>query len=477
MKILLTASEAHPFLKTGGLADVSFALPKALRKIGIDARVIMPKYSRISDHFKHNMKHIASFYVPVGWRNKFCGLEYYEFDSVPFYFIDNEQYFYRDGIYGFFDDAERFAYFSRAVLEAIHFMGDFTPDVIHCNDWQTGLIPVFLKDNFRFSPKHSHIKTVFTIHNMKFQGVFDKNILEELLCLNKGYFSEDALKYYDGVSFMKGGIKYSDKVSTVSNSYANEIKTPQYGEGLHGLLNDRAWDLWGIINGLDYDIYNPTTDINIFAHYDSYHLERKIQNKIELQRLLGLPVSSDIPMIGIVSRLTGQKGCDIIGAILEDLLNDGIQLVVLGTGDKCYEDMFKYFSYKYPHKLSANIYFDNCLAQKIYAGSDMFLMPSLFEPCGIGQLIAMRYGSVPIVRETGGLRDTVFSYDDFTGDGNGFTFANYNAYDMLYTIRRAEYFYYNQKDIWRKIVTHGMDSDNSWTKSAYIYRDLYNSLF
>lgn len=477
MKVLFAASESHPFFKTGGLADVAFALPKALRKIGIDARVIIPKYSGISDYFKSQMHHIASFDVPVGWRTKFCGLEYYEFDSIPFYFIDNEQYFYRESAYGYYDDAERFAFFSRAILESIHYMGDFTPDVIHCNDWQTGLVPVFLKDIFRFSPRHSNIKTIFTIHNLKFQGVFDKNILTELLCLNEGYFNEDALKYYDGVSYMKGGIKFADKISTVSNSYSGEIKSTSYGEGLHGLLSDRDWDLWGIVNGLDYDIYNPSTDINIFSHFDSNHLERKLQNKIDLQRMLGLPEDSYIPLIGIVSRLTDQKGLDLIGTILEDLLSDGIQIAVLGTGDRAYEDMFKYFAWKYPHKLSANIYFDNSLAQKIYAGSDMFLMPSLFEPCGIGQLIALRYGSIPIVRETGGLRDTVRSYNDVTGQGNGFTFSNYNAYDMLYTIRRAEYFYYNQKDIWRNLICTAMNEDNSWTKSAYTYSNLYNSLF
>lgn len=476
MNILFAASECFPFVKTGGLADVAFALPKALRKLGIDARVILPKYGSISDYFKCRMEHIANFEVGVGWRSKFCGLEYLEHDSVPVYFIDNEEYFYRNGTYGFFDDAERFAFFSRGVLEAIHYMGYFTPNVIHCNDWQTGLIPVFLKDLYRFSPRHNNIKTVYTIHNLKYQGVFDKNILNEILCLDNGYFHDDALKFYNGISFMKGGIKFSDKVSTVSNSYASEIQSPYYGEKLDGLLRSRSFDLWGIVNGIDYDIYNPSTDKDIFTHYDAEKFYNKVQNKLELQRYLNLPVNQDTPIIGIVSRLVDQKGFDLISHILEDLLQDGVQIVVLGTGDLQYENMFKYFAYKYPNKLSANIQFDNSLAQKIYAGSDMFLMPSLFEPCGIGQLIALRYGTIPIVRETGGLRDTVHSYNESDGYGNGFSFSNYNAHDMLYTIRRAEYFYYNRKDIWRGLVCRAMLEDNSWTKSAHKYIELYSYL-
>lgn len=477
MNVLFAASECHPFIKTGGLADVVFALPKALRKLGIDARVIIPKYGDIDDYFKLNLHHIAQFEVPVGWRSKYCGLEYYEFESVPVYFIDNEEYYYRHEIYGFYDDAERFAFFSRAILEAIHFMGDYTPDVINCNDWQTGMLPVMLKDIFRFSPRHNNIKTVYTIHNLRYQGIFDKKILSELLCLNNGYYNEDALKCYDGVSFMKGGIIFSDKVSTVSRSYVDEIKTVEGGQGLHGLLSSKGSNIWGIVNGIDYDIFNPSTDSNIFTTYDTEHLERKVKNKVELQKMLNLPQNNDIPLIGIVSRLVDQKGFDLISYVLDELLQDGLQLVVLGTGDKKYEDMFKYFAGKYPNKLSANIFFDNNLAQKIYAASDMFLMPSLFEPCGIGQLISLRYGSLPIVRETGGLKDTIHSFEESTGEGNGFSFAAYNAQDMLYTIRRAEYYYYNKKDLWRTLVCRAMNEDNSWERSAKIYIDLYNSLF
>ncbi len=476
MNILFVASESFPFVKTGGLADVAFALPKALRKIGIDARVILPKYDAIPSYFKSKMHHIDNFEIPVGWRQRYCGLEYLEHDSVPFYFIDNEYYFRRNNIYGYYDEAERFGYFSRAVLEAIHYMGSFTPNIIHCNDWQTGVIPVILKDVFRFSERHCNIKTIFTIHNLKYQGTFDKDILSEILCLNPGYFNEDALKLYDGVSFMKGGIIFSDKISTVSNSYASEIQSPSFGEGLDGLLKCRSQDLWGIVNGIDYDVYNPATDINIEIHYDSEKFYNKFQNKLYLQKMLNIPESQEIPLIGIVSRLVDQKGFDLISCIMEDLLQDNIQLVILGTGDERYENMFRYFAEKYPNKLSINLQFDNSLAQKIYAASDMFLMPSLFEPCGIGQLIALRYGSIPITRETGGLRDTVQSFDETSGQGNGFTFKNYDSNDMLYTIRRAEYFYYNRKDIWRSLVQSAMKEDNSWDKSAHKYAELYSYL-
>lgn len=476
MNVLFVASESFPFAKTGGLADVAFALPKALRKLGIDARVIIPKYGDIPLYFKSKMHHIDNFEIPVGWKQRYCGLEYLEHDSVPFYFIDNEYYFCRNNIYGYYDEAERFGYFSRAVLEAIHYMDSFTPNIIHCNDWQTGIIPVILKDIFRFSGRHSNIKTVFTIHNLKYQGTFDKDILGEILCLDPGYFNENALKLYDGVSFIKGGIVFSDKISTVSNSYAFEIQSPSFGEGLDGLLKCRSQDLWGIVNGIDYDVYNPATDINIETHYDSEKFYNKVQNKLFLQKMLNIPENQGIPLIGMVSRLVDQKGLDLIASILEDLLQDDIQVVILGTGDSKYENMFRYFAEKYPNKLSVNLQFDNSLAQKIYAASDMFLMPSLFEPCGIGQLIALRYGSIPIVRETGGLRDTVHSLDENSGQGNGFTFENYNASDMLYTIRRAEYFYYNRKDIWRNLVQSAMNEDNSWTKSAHKYAELYSYL-
>ena len=475
MKILFAASECYPFLKTGGLADVAYALPKALRKLGIDARVILPKYNDIKEEFKNSMIHKGSFNVPVGWRNKFGGLEYLEYDSVPFYFIDNEYYFKRGGAYGYYDDGERFSYFSKAILQSIYYMDDFTPDIIHCNDWQTAIVPVLLKDLYKDSQSHRNIKTVYTIHNLKYQGVFGESVLSELLCLNSGYYNESALKFYDGVSFMKGGINYSDRITTVSCSYASEIQTPEYGEKLDGLLRSQNSKLQGIVNGIDYDLYNPAADRDIYVNYDSSSIDKKNINKTRLQRDLGLPEDADIPMIGIVSRLVSQKGFDLIKCVIEEILQENLQLVVLGTGEQQYEDMFKFFKWKYPSKVSANILFDNNLAQKIYAASDLFLMPSLFEPCGIGQLIALRYGSLPIVRETGGLKDTVHSYNENTCEGNGFSFTNYNAHDMLYTIRRALNFYKN-KDIWNKLVITAMNEDNSWNNSADKYLKLYSEI-
>lgn len=472
MKVLFIAAESHPFIKVGGLGDVIYALPKALRGKGIDARVILPKYGKIAEQFKESMTPIAEFKVPVGWRNQYCGLQYLEYDGIPFYFIDNEYYFNRENAYGYYDDGERFAFFDRAVLEAINYMEDFIPDVLHCNDWHTGMVTPLLKQHYR---QYSNIKTVFTVHNLQYQGLFSKEILGELLGLDDSYFNEAALKQYDGVSFMKGGLNFADKISTVSRSYADEIKTPYYGEGLQGLLNYRKEDLWGIVNGVDFQLFNPATDKDIYHNFDSQSIDGKSVNKIELQKYLKLPVCSDVPMIGLVTRLVKQKGLDLVAYVLEELLQQEVQLVVVGTGDVEYENMFRYFQGKYPEKVSANILFDNDLAKKVYASSDMFLMPSLFEPCGIGQLIALRYGTIPIVRETGGLKDTVRSYNETENTGNGFSFANYNANDMLYTIRRAIYYYYDKKT-WESMVVNAMSEDNSWVKSAKLYEDLYKSL-
>jgi starch synthase len=476
MKILFAASEAHPFIKVGGLGDVAYALPKALRKLGIDARVIIPKYGTIADQLKSSMHTIATFNVPVGWRNQYGGLQYMEYDGVPFYFVDNEYYFNRENAYGYFDDGERFGYFCRAILESIRFMGEFKPDIIHCNDWHTGAVIPMLKSHFSWDMQYSRIKTVYTIHNLQYQGVFSKDILGDLLGLGWEYFTEDKMKYYDAVSFMKGGITMADKISTVSGSYAEEIKSPYYGEGLDGLLRERSWDLWGIVNGIDTEIFNPETDKELFFSYNGGNLECKLKNKEELQKNLNLPVNRNIPMIGMVTRLVDQKGLDLLEHVIEDLLQMEIQLVVLGTGDSKYENMMKHFAWKYPNKVSANIYFNNTLAKRIYASSDMFLMPSKFEPCGIGQLLALRYGTLPIVRETGGLKDTVHAYNEFTGEGNGFSFTNYNAHDMLNTIRRAVHFYYYEKEVWEELVKRAMFEDNSWHKSAYKYIELYSSI-
>lgn len=475
MKILFVASEADPFIKTGGLGDVAYALPKALRKLGLDVRVIIPKYLGIKEELRNNMLTLATFNVPVGWRNQYGGLQYLEYDGIPFYFIDNEYYFKRDNPYGYDDDSERFAFFDRAVLESVNYMMDFTPDIIHLNDWHTGMIAPIMREHFKNKPRFNDIKIIYTVHNLKYQGIFSKDILGDLLGFSDDYFREDMLKYYDGVSFMKGGLNFSDKITTVSKSYAEEIKTSFYGEGLHGLLQIRSKDLSGIVNGIDTEIFNPKKDEELFYNYDYNNVSLKLKNKIKLQEELNLPKDESIPMIGMVTRLTSQKGLDLVSHVIEEILNLNLQLVVLGTGDRKYEEMFRYYSGIYPSKLSANITFNNTLAKKIYASSDMFLMPSLFEPCGIGQLLALRYGSIPIVRETGGLKDTVKAYNEYTKEGNGFSFKNYNAHDMLYTIKRALSFY-NDKKTWNNLVKKAMLEDNSWKKSAIEYKKLYSSM-
>jgi starch synthase len=469
MKILFASSEAHPFIKTGGLADVAYALPKSLRALGIDARVIIPKYGTIPEHLKSQMKKIKEFSFYLGWRKIYCGVEYIEYDGVPYYLIDNEYYFKRDAAYGYFDDGERFSYFSKAILEAMSQLGDFIPDIIHCNDWHTGMTAFLAKSYFYY------VKTVFTIHNLKYQGCFNKNVMTDILGLGEEFFTEDKLKYYDAVSFMQGAINYSDAITTVSNSYSQEIRTPFYGEGLDGLLNRRSNELYGIVNGIDTDLFDPKTDKNLSFNYDENSYENKVKNKLDLQKTLGLQVSKDIPMIGMVTRLVDQKGFDLLDCIMEELLHENLQLVILGTGDYHYEEMLRYYSSKLPGKISANILFDNSLAQKIYASSDMFLMPSLFEPCGIGQLLSLRYGTIPIVRETGGLKDTVQPYNETTGTGNGFSFTNYNAHDMLYTIKRALSFY-RDEEFWTNLAVRAMKEDNSWQKSAKMYINLYNHL-
>lgn len=475
MKVLFVASEAHPFIKTGGLGDVAYALPKTLRSLGVDVRVIIPKYGTMANSFKEKLRTLSTFNVPVGWRNQYGGLQYLEYEGIPYYFIDNEYYFKRPASYGYYDDGERFSYFCRAVLEAIDTMDNFTPDIIHCNDWHTGMIIPIMKEHFSWKNNYKNIRTIFTIHNLQYQGVFSKEILGELLALGDEYFTEEKLKYYDGVSFMKGGLNFADKITTVSNTYAEEIKTAFYGEGLHGLLCARSNDLSGIVNGIDTTMYDPRKDKEISFNYDENNIENKLLNKTKLQEQLNLPVNKDIPMIGMVTRLASQKGIDLISCLLEEILQLNIQLVILGTGEPTYEDMFRYYAGKYPDKLSANMCFNNELAKKIYAGSDLFLMPSLFEPCGIGQLIALRYGTLPIVRETGGLKDTVISFNEVTGEGNGFSFSNYNAHDMLYTIKRAVSFYEN-KPVFNKLIKRALTEDNSWYISAKKYIELYSSL-
>lgn len=474
MKVLFVASEGDPFIKTGGLADVAYALPKYLKALGIDARIVIPKYKNIKVKDKQNMSFKKSFTVPVGWRNQYAGIFESEVEGVQYYLIDNEYYFFRDTLYGHYDDGERFAFFDRAVLMMLKEL-DWKPDVIHCNDWHTGMVPVLYKLQYEKDDFYKNIKILYSIHNILFQGNYDPNILGELFGYSDDIYKDGSVELFGAVSFMKGGINYSDKVSTVSRTYAEEIQTPQYGERLDGLLQSRVKDLSGIVNGIDYDIYDPEKDSVIYKNYSKNNLKDKVINKKKLQEQLGLKISEKTPMLGIVSRLTSQKGVDLIKYIGEDLLKKDIQLVVLGTGDDEYQEHFKYLQEKYPNKVSANIYFDDALAHKIYAASDIFLMPSLFEPCGLGQLIALRYGAIPIVRETGGLKDTVKSYNKYTGEGNGFSFTQYNGYDLFYAIERALESYKDKK-LWESIVIQAVESDNSWDKSAKTYKELYESM-
>lgn len=471
LKILMATSEANPFAKTGGLADVLGSLPAALNEQDADVRVIMPKYGSIPANLKNKFIHKGYIYINVGYRNQYCGMEQTEYNGITFYFIDNEYYFKRKGFYGYEDEAERFAFFCRAVLETIPHLG-YIPDVLHCHDWQTGMIPVLLETQYRDREPYKYISTVFTVHNLRYQGVFDIPLVKELFDLDHQCFTSDKLEFYGGASFLKGGLVYSQLLTTVSKSYALEIQNPYYGEKMDGLLSSRKDSLYGIINGIDYNEYDPNTDPLIVKRYDKNSLDDKNANKAGLQLELNLPVKKNVPMIGLVSRLVDQKGLDLIVYVLDELLKEDIQFVVLGTGDPKYEKMFRETADKYPTKVSANIKFDNTLAHRIYASSDLFLMPSLFEPCGLGQMIAMRYGTLPVVRETGGLKDTVMSYNDVTGKGNGFTFQNINAHDMLYTIKRALELY-KYKDTWRQIQKEAMECDYSWKNSARQYLTVY----
>ena len=475
MKILYVAAEAVPFAKTGGLADVAGSLPKALKADGVDVRVIMPKFGKIPEAYRNAMEHVYDGELPVAWRKKYVGLDKYELDGVTYYFVDNEEYFNREGFYGYDDDAERFSFFSRAVLDLLPEM-DFWPDVIHTNDWHAGLVNVFLKLEHMGDARYERIKTVYTIHNLKYQGVFPKDVMPDVLGLDWKYFNNGDLEFYDAVNFMKGGIIYADAVTTVSKTYAKEIQYPYFGEHLDGLLRSREQDLSGIVNGIDYDVYNPRTDKYIFETYDEGSLDRKLDNKTELQKSLGLPERRKVPLIAIVSRLVEPKGMDLVVRMMDEILqHEDIQLVVLGTGEKRYEDWFKGLAWRYPKKVSVNIYFSNELAQRIYAGADIFLMPSNYEPCGIGQLIALRYGTIPVVRQTGGLKDTVQQYNKYTQEGNGFVFENYNAHEMMYALKRALSFYGNY-EIWHKIQLNAVQADYSWKRSAKEYEALYERL-
>lgn len=476
-RILFVASECVPFLKTGGLADVVGSLPKYFPKEYFDVRVVMPKYSGIRDEFKNQMQFITNFYMDLNWRQQYVGVFKLEYNGVTFYFIDNEEHFSGDKPYaGMPWDLEKFAFFSKASLSILPVVG-FRPDIIHCHDWQTGLVPVYLHERFQGSEFFRGIKSVMTIHNLKFQGVWDIKTIKSITGLSGYYFTPDKLEFKKDANYLKGGLVYADAITTVSKTYAEEIKTPFYGEGLDGLMRAREHDLRGIVNGIDYDEYDPETDGFIYKNYNARNFRKeKVKNKTGLQQDLGLEVDPKAMMIGVVSRLTDQKGFDLIAYMMEEMCQDNIQLVVLGTGDPKYENMFRHYAWKFDKKVSANIYYSEALSHKIYAAADAFLMPSLFEPCGLSQLMSLRYGTVPIVRETGGLKDTVEPYNEYEGTGTGFSFANYNAHEMLGTIRYAERIYYDRKREWNKIVDRGMAQDYSWASSAKQYEELYNWL-
>ncbi len=477
-KILFAASEGVPFIKTGGLADVVGSLPKCNDKEYFDVRVIIPKYACMKQEWKDKMQYVTHFYMDFNWKNEYVGVMEVVEDGVHYYFIDNEYYF--SGMKVYTDDAkweiERYAFFSKALLSALPAVG-FQPDLIHCHDWQTGLVPVYLKERFHEGDFFRNMKSVITIHNLKFQGKWDTKTVQDITGLPRHYFTPDKLEAYKDANLLKGGIVFADAVTTVSNTYAEEIKTPFYGEGLDGLLRARSNSLRGIVNGIDYTDFNPESDKRIVRQYDANNFRKeKVKNKRALQQELGLCQDDRKMMIGIVSRLTDQKGFDLIAYIMDELCRDDVQLVILGTGEERYENMFRHFDWKYGDKISANIYYSEDLSHKIYASCDAFLMPSLFEPCGLSQLMALRYGTIPIVRETGGLKDTVQPYNEYENTGTGFSFVNYNAHEMLNTIRYAEHIYYDKKREWNKIIDRAMAADFSWHVSALKYQEMYDWL-
>ena len=471
MKVLYAASEALPFIASGGLGDVAGSLPQALRKRLVGCRVVMPLYDNIKQELKDSMKFITSISVPVAWRRQYCGIFEARSGGVIYYLLDNQYYFKRDTLYGFYDDAERFAFFSRAILEIIPHI-DFKPDIIHCNDWQTALTPVYYSTIYANQPGYENIKTVFTIHNIQYQGVYGEELIDNVVGIDHAHRS---LIEYDGaVNLMKGGIECANAVTTVSPSYANEILDPWYSHGLDTILRQRCYKLRGILNGIDVENYNPETDKDVFKNYSADNMRGKAVNKKELQKLLGLPEKSDTPVMGMVTRLVSHKGLDLCKAVLDELLaTTDIQLVVLGSGDYQYEEFFRGLAARYPEQVGLCLGFIPDLARKIYAGADFFLMPSKSEPCGLSQMVALRYGTIPIVRETGGLRDSVRDSGD--GEGNGFVFSSYNAHDMLHAIRRAVEGY-NDKKGWPILVKRAMDSDNSWGKSANDYIKMYKEI-
>lgn len=475
MQIVFASAECAPFVKTGGLGDVAGSLPAALVRAGAEVIVMVPKYATIKDEYKAQMEHFSDFYVSLGWRNEYCGLEKLEHDGVTYMFIDNERYFARDYPYGFFDDGERFAFFSKAITESLqHLPAGFECDILHCNDWQTALAPVFLREFYQGLPLYDRVKTVFSIHNVAFQGQFSDTVMEDILGVAHIPAAASQLRCDAcSINYMLGALRYADAITTVSPTYANEIQTPEFGEGLDGVLRERSYALQGILNGIDVTGFDPATDKRIAANYTVEDRSGKAVCKAKLQEELGLEVRDDRPLMVMVTRLTRQKGMDLVMYALDRILAGGVQVAVLGTGDRDYEDGLRYFQDKYPGTMAARIEFDPALSQRMYAAADMFLMPSKFEPCGLSQIIAMRYGTLPIVRETGGLKDTVQPYNEFTGEGTGFSFSNFNGDEMGDAVFRAARLFWDNRDAWNQLVTQAMSQDFSWTRSADKYLDLY----
>lgn len=475
MQIVFASAECAPFVKTGGLGDVAGSLPAALVRAGAEVIVMVPKYATIKDEYKAQMEHFSDFYVSLGWRNEYCGLEKLEHDGVTYMFIDNERYFARDYPYGFFDDGERFAFFSKAITESLqHLPAGFECDILHCNDWQTALAPVFLREFYQGLPLYDRVKTVFSIHNVAFQGQFSDTVMEDILGVAHIPAAASQLRCDAcSINYMLGALRYADAITTVSPTYANEIQTPEFGEGLDGVLRERSYALQGILNGIDVAGFDPATDKRIAANYTVEDRSGKAVCKAKLQEELGLEVRDDRPLMVMVTRLTRQKGLDLVMYVLDRILSGGVQVAVLGTGDRDYEDGLRYFQDKYPGTMAARIEFDPALSQRMYAAADMFLMPSKFEPCGLSQIIAMRYGTLPIVRETGGLKDTVIPYNEFTGEGTGFSFTNFNGDEMGDAVFRAARLFWDNREAWNQLVTQAMSQDFSWTRSADKYLDLY----
>lgn len=474
MKILYAAAESTPFIKTGGLADVAGSLPFALKKEGHDVRVVMPLYLRVKEKYRKGMKKEGEFYVDLGWRHQYVGVLSYTIENVTYYFIDNEYYFKRDNIYGEYDDGERFIYFNKAIVVMLKYI-DFKADIVHSNDWHTGLLPLYIQDFSAGDPFYKNMKTVHTIHNLKYQGVFPHWMLEDIAGLSIKYYNDGGLRFFDNINMMKAGIVYSDAVTTVSKTYAEEIQYSYYGEMLEEVIRNYRFKLKGIVNGIDDHLFNPEKDKYLEINYNKNTVDKKVENKIALQKLYNLPINKDIPVVAMVTRLVAMKGLDLIRHILHELLQEDIQFVLLGTGDREYEDLFQSFQTKYPNKVASRIYFNESESHLIYGGADIFLMPSLAEPCGISQLISLRYGTVPVVRETGGLKDTIIPYNEYTNEGNGFSFQNQNAHELLFVVKSALELY-KDKEKWRQLQIRGMESKNDWEQSSKEYTQLYKSL-